>query len=98
MADAIFGLASSYFVRIVEKRCGFGNAVSILTQLRLPGLRVKLRVQIRDHLARHALVLDVSIAISKTATLFPKLIGGHLNFASSLNEFLQVLCHELLPF
>jgi len=93
LADTIFGLASSYFIRIVEKRCCLSNTMPILRQARLPALRVKLRVQIRDHFARYALILDMSIAVGKAAPLPPKLVRGHLNFARSFNEFLQVLCH-----
>jgi hypothetical protein len=49
---------------------------------------MKLRIKIGDHLASDPLVLNVGIAIREAAPLFPKLSGGHFDFASALNEFL----------
>jgi hypothetical protein len=65
----------------------------ILRQLRSPIFRVELRIKDSDHLASDPLVLDMRIAIGEAASLFPQLVGGHFDFASALNELLQVFGH-----
>jgi len=49
---------------------------------------VELRIKISDHLARDPLILNVRIAIGKATPLLPELVGGHFDFASTVNEFL----------
>lgn len=94
LADAIFSLASSYLIGIAEERGRFGNAMPILRQAYSPALRVELCVQVRDHLTRDAVILDMRIAVSKATPLLAELFGGHLDFSCSFNEFLQVFCHS----
>jgi hypothetical protein len=88
LANAIFGLAPSYLVRVFEKGRRFGNRMPILRQVRSVLFSVELRIKIGDHLARDPLILNVGIAICEAAPLFPELIRGHFDFASALNEFL----------
>jgi hypothetical protein len=89
LANAIFGLTPRYLLRIFQKGCRFGNTMPILNQGLSPGLFcVQLSVQVSNHFARYTLVLNMSVAISEATPLFPKLVGGHLNFACPLNEFL----------
>jgi hypothetical protein len=93
LADAIFSLASSDLVGVLEKRRRFGNTMPILRHVLSPFLRLKLGVQISDHFARYAFILDVRVAIGKAAPLFSELSRAHLDFTRPLNEFLQILCH-----
>jgi hypothetical protein len=88
LADAIFGLASSHLVRVFEKRGRFGDSMPILSQGRSALFCMKLRIEIGDHLAGNTLILDLGVAVSEAAPLYPELVGGHLDFASALNEFL----------
>jgi hypothetical protein len=97
LADAVFGLASSYLIGIAEERCRFGNAMPILRQADLPALRVELCVQVGYHFTGNAIILDMRIPVCKATPLLAKLLRGHLDFACSFNEFLQVFCHGTSP-
>jgi hypothetical protein len=75
------------------KRGRFRNSMPILRRLRSPIFRMELRIDNSNHLARDPLVLNMRIAVGEAAPLFPNLVGCHFDFASALNEFLQVFSH-----
>jgi hypothetical protein len=93
LAYAVLGLTPRYLIWVLEKRGRFGDSMPILSQASLPILGVQLRIEISDHLARNPFILDVRIAVREAAPLFPDLVERHLDFSSTLNEFLQVFSH-----
>jgi hypothetical protein len=50
-------------------------------------LRFQVLVDLRHHLARDSLILNVRVAVNETAALLAKLLWGHLNRPRSIHEF-----------
>jgi hypothetical protein len=50
-------------------------------------LRFQLLVDLRHHLPRNSLILNVRVAVYETAALLAKLLWGHLNRPRSIHEF-----------
>src|SRR6266700_5128905 len=58
---------------------------------------MQLFVEASDHLAGDQLVLDLGVAVGEAAALLTKLGRRHFDLASPLNQFLEIIGHELLP-
>ena len=55
--------------------------------------RVQLFIELSYHLPGNVGVLDMGVAINEAAALFTQLGRRHLDLASALNQFLEIVSH-----